>query len=307
MGQHREKHERWRERQGRGAQDFDREREYYGRRESRAEGYGRQDFEYGRRQSQQGGYGSESRDWPGYGGEREAPVGREGGGWQEGTSRFERSREQWNQGEDSREPWGASEPQDYERRGRDYRQTGFGPFGYGREGYSQNRRGFGYQSQQGDVGTQSSYGYGREGQRSGRYGDDRDREEGGLMGGVRRMLGGHTGRGPKGYKRSDERIREDVCELLTLDPDVDATEIEIAVSEGEVTLTGFVSDRQAKRRAEDVAEQASGVKEVHNQLRSQQGRQHQQTQPEPGQQGRQSQHDEHARQSEERGRSARAH
>jgi hypothetical protein len=83
--------------------------------------------------------------------------------------------------------------------------------------------------------------------------------------------GRHAGRGPKGYKRSDERIREDVNEHLTRDPHVDASEIEVEVKDGEVTLSGTVDGRQAKRRAEDIVENVSGVREVHNQLRVQSG------------------------------------
>ena len=79
--------------------------------------------------------------------------------------------------------------------------------------------------------------------------------------------GSYAGRGPKGYRRSDDRIKEDVCEQLTLHPDIDASEVEIKVQAGEVTLTGTVDDRQTKRMIEDVAESASGVKEVNNQLR----------------------------------------
>jgi hypothetical protein len=83
--------------------------------------------------------------------------------------------------------------------------------------------------------------------------------------------GRHAGRGPKGYKRSDERIKEDVCERLTRDPEVDASEIEVQVKDGEVTLTGTVESRDQKRRAEDVIENVSGVREVNNQLRMHSG------------------------------------
>ncbi|MBY0397968.1 MAG: BON domain-containing protein [Thermoleophilia bacterium] len=77
----------------------------------------------------------------------------------------------------------------------------------------------------------------------------------------------HRGRGPRGYTRSDDRIREDVSDRLTDDPYVDASDIDIAVSGGEVTLTGTVEHRSAKRRAEDVAEAVSGVSHVQNNLR----------------------------------------
>ena len=78
---------------------------------------------------------------------------------------------------------------------------------------------------------------------------------------------GHAGRGPKGYVRSDERIREDVCERLTYDPDVDASDIEVSVSDCEVTLAGTVASRHEKRRAEDCAEGIRGVRDVRNNLR----------------------------------------
>jgi hypothetical protein len=78
---------------------------------------------------------------------------------------------------------------------------------------------------------------------------------------------GHRGRGPKGYVRSDERIREDVSDRLTDDPIVDASDIEVLVQGGEVTLNGYVDSRTAKRRAEDCAESATGARHVQNNLR----------------------------------------
>jgi flavin-binding protein dodecin len=75
------------------------------------------------------------------------------------------------------------------------------------------------------------------------------------------------GQGPRGYKRSDERIREDVCDRLGQDWDVDATEVEVSVSSGEVTLSGTIGDRDQKFRVEHLADSVSGVTEVHNQLR----------------------------------------
>lgn len=75
------------------------------------------------------------------------------------------------------------------------------------------------------------------------------------------------GRGPKGYRRTDERIREDVNDHLTEDPYVDASDIEVAVSSGEVTLSGTVPDRRSRRRAEDLVEAIPGVSFVQNNLR----------------------------------------
>ena len=44
-------------------------------------------------------------------------------------------------------------------------------------------------------------------------------------------------------------------------------ELEVRVSDGEVTLAGHVNSRGEKRRVEDVAEGVSGVKNVQNNLR----------------------------------------
>lgn len=74
------------------------------------------------------------------------------------------------------------------------------------------------------------------------------------------------GRGPKSYKRSDERIREEVCEALA-DSTIDASEVEVAVSDGHVTLTGTIAHRADKRRLADIAETIRGVQDVSNDVR----------------------------------------
>jgi hypothetical protein len=75
-----------------------------------------------------------------------------------------------------------------------------------------------------------------------------------------------TGKGPKGYTRSDERIREDIIERI-IDNGLDASELEIDVKAGEVTLAGAVHQRLYKHRMEDIADSVSGVRDVHNQIR----------------------------------------
>ena len=80
---------------------------------------------------------------------------------------------------------------------------------------------------------------------------------------------GFAGRGPKGYQRSDERLRDEVSDRLMADDRIDASDIEVQVQDGEVTLTGTVNDRVSKRRAEDCAEMVMGVRDVMNQLRVQ--------------------------------------
>jgi hypothetical protein len=83
----------------------------------------------------------------------------------------------------------------------------------------------------------------------------------------RPVPGPYFGRGPRGYQRSDDRIREDVCERLTDDSQLDASDIEVKVENAEVTLVGTVDSRQAKRMAEETAESVPWVKQVHSQLR----------------------------------------
>jgi BON domain len=83
-----------------------------------------------------------------------------------------------------------------------------------------------------------------------------------------RGMGGYYGKGPKGYTRSDDRIREDVCDRLSDDDIVDASEISVQVKDGEVTLEGSVTDRHMKHRAEDIIEEVSGVRDVNNKLRT---------------------------------------
>ncbi|HEU4699216.1 MAG TPA: BON domain-containing protein [Gemmatimonadales bacterium] len=78
----------------------------------------------------------------------------------------------------------------------------------------------------------------------------------------------HAGRGPRGYRRSDARITEEVCEALTRHPELDASDVEVQVAQGEVTLAGEVGDRAARRLAEEVAGSVTGVFDVHNRLRT---------------------------------------
>lgn len=183
--------------------------------------------------------------------------------------------------------------QDYDRDGYDrdysYRRyekpdwdDRFGPGGYGagRYGYGGGDRPYGY----GGAFGPERYGRGR--YEGGRHPDDRgflDRagdEVASWFGSEeaerRRRRDArygdesaqhHRGKGPRGYTRSDSRIDEDVSDRLTDDPFLDASEIEVSVSSCEVTLNGTVASRNDKRRAEDLADDVSGVKHVQNNLR----------------------------------------
>lgn len=91
---------------------------------------------------------------------------------------------------------------------------------------------------------------------------------------IRKHLGEHmevpeygfAGKGPKNYRRSDERIKEDVSVALFLDHDVDARDIEVEVKAACVFLSGKVYDRKMKRAAEDCADTVYGVVDVQNEL-----------------------------------------
>jgi len=79
--------------------------------------------------------------------------------------------------------------------------------------------------------------------------------------------GKHRGRGPKDYRRSDERIKEDINDRLTDEEYLDAYEVVVTVNEGEAILSGTVGTRHDKRMAEDIADSVTGVKNVQNNLR----------------------------------------
>jgi hypothetical protein len=107
-----------------------------------------------------------------------------------------------------------------------------------------------------------------------REGEDHELGHGGYLGG-----GGGTyrspmplGRGPKGYQRSDDRIREDICDRLMMSW-MDAENVDVLVSNGEVTLKGMVRSRDEKRAIEALAESVLGVKDIVNELRLGRGEQ----------------------------------
>jgi osmotically-inducible protein OsmY len=81
-----------------------------------------------------------------------------------------------------------------------------------------------------------------------------------------RRASNHFGKGPKGWKRSDRQIKEEVCEALYTSSAVDASDIEVKIDSGMVTLEGSVSDRSMKRMAERCLDQIQGIEDVHNRL-----------------------------------------
>jgi osmotically-inducible protein OsmY len=81
------------------------------------------------------------------------------------------------------------------------------------------------------------------------------------------MRGMHSGKGPRNYRRSDERLKELICERLTADPHVDATDIVIEVRDSEAIIGGTVNDKQMKRRAEEIIDEIKGITQVENRIR----------------------------------------
>jgi hypothetical protein len=81
-----------------------------------------------------------------------------------------------------------------------------------------------------------------------------------------RSQGPHQGRGPQGWRRSDERVREEICERLTDDVLIDARGIEVEVREGVVTLSGEAVRPSDPTLASQIAHEVSGVKDVRVEL-----------------------------------------
>ena len=155
---------------------------------------------------------------------------------------------------------------------------GFG--NYGREGYSGSSYGSGTGTRYGRGDSERGYGsreqYGNRGLEERGWWDRATDEVSSWFGDEeaerrRRMdeqrAGQHRGRGPRGYRRSDDRIKEDVNDRLSDHDYLDASDVEVSVDSTEVTLSGTVNSRYSKRLAEDIAESVSGVTYVQNNLR----------------------------------------
>lgn len=92
------------------------------------------------------------------------------------------------------------------------------------------------------------------------YGGDRASSQQNRYGSRRTM--------PKGYTRSDERIREDVCERLS-HSGLDVGDVSVEVSQANVRLEGTVKDRYVKHAIEDCADDCMGVQDIDNRIRVQ--------------------------------------
>jgi len=253
--------------------DYDRDAQYYGQYNTRS------DSESGRGYTPRSDYG---RDWES---ERYGNEGRFPG--DENLGRYSRRGRESQSGRQNY--WGRGWENERDESNRESRYGSYGRSGAER-GYSEGLTGdYPQQRYNYPTGFRSTERYGERergyGERSGRdYDYDREEGRGWLdraSDAVASWFGDeeaerrrrmdeqreHRGRGPKGYRRSDERIKEDVNDRLSDDYYLDASDVEVAVENMEVTLTGTVRNRNDKRRAEDLAESVSGVTNVENRLR----------------------------------------
>jgi hypothetical protein len=196
---------------------------------------------------------SESRSQP-YG-QRE-PYNARGG--------FERSR--WGG------PWSHEDSSRYSESQYGTRRAEFEPYGdryepeFGEGPFADTSESPGYfgSGQYGDGGASPTGGYDQRWRRRnpGSLGEDTFTREH-----AERETRGRFRSGPKGYTRSDDRIREDICERLMLADSIDSSEASVSVKDGKVTLEGTVPTRSMKHAIEDVADHTAGVQEVDNRIR----------------------------------------
>ena len=228
------------------------QRERYGQHRDERSQYGRQE-RYGqgggRAGGHEGGFGSADQAWlreaqrrePQYGGHR---------------SYFNELRSDTRYWTEPQDEWGESRPPYHAQRyGRDYL---------------------------GGRDDDTSRGYRDNRWRGERHGDrDRDDdEEHGALYNLGHRIGqavsdwfgpddGEKRTGPRGYTRTDERIRDEICERLTFTTGLDVREVSVDVDKGKVTLGGTVHTRSQKYDIEDLADNTFGVTEVENNIRVQ--------------------------------------
>ena len=254
---------------GRGFEDYGQGRDAYGSggdHEQRAEmgrGYGQGSF--GENPNSEGALGPAGRYGYGYGGSAGMGSGRHYGYGAEG----------WRSSDDHDRDW--QQGGQHSRHGREYgsgEQRG-GVFGFAagssRQGHQHQHRGQHAGQQRGMWDRASD-------EVSSWLGDDEAQH--------RREMDHHRGKGPKNYARSDERIKEDVCDHLAEHPMVDASEVDVTVQNGEVTLGGTVSSRREKRAAEGCVERISGITHLQNNLRVQASQSSAQSSAQSGAMGR---------------------
>jgi osmotically-inducible protein OsmY len=73
--------------------------------------------------------------------------------------------------------------------------------------------------------------------------------------------------GPKGYQRSDERLKEDISERLMESHHIDSSDVSIDVRGAKVVLDGTVPSRHMKHAIEDLVDACPGVQDIDNRVR----------------------------------------
>jgi osmotically-inducible protein OsmY len=183
----------------------------------------------------------------------------------------------YEQSQGGRDDYGRSGPaprREYEEDYRSDRQGAWPSYQPGRDSpAAHDRSGYGWRGEAGPSGRSDEWRGARDSRGEDRNFWNRTKDELASWFGDRsaeqrrRADGEHRGRGPKGYRRADDRIHDDVNDRLTDDSWLDASDVEVKVERAEVILTGRVRTREDKRRAEAIAEQVSGVAHVQNNLR----------------------------------------
>lgn len=175
-----------------------------------------------------------------------------------------------------RDEWGSSDD------GRGYSSSSgsseYGSSDYRRQPYAQSY-GRDYGRSDDDVGYQAQRRWSEQ-RRAERDDDDDDRDEDhGVLYNLGHRIGEAMSRwfgddddidarhAPRGYTRTDERIRDQICERLTFTSGLDVSEVSVDVDKGKVTLSGTVHERSQKYAIEDMADNTFGVTEVENNIK----------------------------------------
>jgi osmotically-inducible protein OsmY len=249
-------------------QDYSREWRSEGRGGSRGSRYS--ESQYGQGRSGQGEY-DPRRNWGGRSSAYRSSQGSED--WDRGSSYGDRGRStEWQYGNRGSQRSGSG--------GSDYYSSGsrHGGGRYTDEDYGSARRyGVGYtgspdfdrdRSFGDDRFTRRDepryYGTGYYAEGTSAFGGGYDEQRRGERPGFFRRL---FGKGPKGYQRSDERLREDISERLMQSDEIDSSEVTITVASGKVTLEGTVPDRYMKHAIEDLVDACPGVQDIDNRVR----------------------------------------
>lgn len=145
-------------------------------------------------------------------------------------------------------------------------QRGLGGYGDLRENRQRGRDGNYQQGQGGYAEDQGRYAQSGQSRGGSEYAQQHRYVSRGPQSDDRPRGTSQRGRGPINYLRSDARIADEVIDRLTDDDQLDASQILVMVENGVVTLTGEVEARWMKHRAEDITDEVSGVRDIHNRI-----------------------------------------